>query len=266
MANVYVQLSQRRPVMAEDIERDVQESFPDNVQLRDPKGPLVSVLYAYIAMVPDLRYHRGLAIIAGHLLLQSPEEDAFWTFLAMMDSYLRPYFMPTSAQMSVDTNLFIKTAETWDSQLATRVFAELNVRPAELCGIWFSSVFAGTLPLPHLHRVWDLFIYEGIPFLFRVGLNILSLSRRYFLEGPMNPNIPPTMYLLHPPAEAFPADPEVFIAQTLAVKLKDDDIRKSRVKMEAAVVKQQQQQRAPRIPSSQVPSHPHLQGGKIRVA
>ena len=25
----------------------------------------------------------------------------------------------------------------------------------------FSSVFAGTLPLEHLHRVWDLFLYEG---------------------------------------------------------------------------------------------------------
>ncbi|KAF8510823.1 RabGAP/TBC [Hysterangium stoloniferum] len=264
MANVYTQLSQRRPVMAEDIERDVQQSFPDNVQLRDPKGPLVSVLYAYIAMIPDLRYHRGLAIIAGHLLLQSPEEDAFWTFLAMMDSYLRPYFMPTSAQMSVDTNLFIKAVETSDSQLATRLFVELRIRPAELCGTWFSSVFAGTLPLPHLHRVWDLFIYEGVPFLFRVGLTILSLCRHYFLEGPMKPDTLPAAYLLYPPPEAFPADAEAFIAQTLAVKLKDDDIRKSRVKMEAAV--KQQQQRAPRISTSQVPSHPHLQGGKIRVS
>lgn len=78
----------------------------------------------------------GLAIIAGHLLLQSPEEDAFWTFLAMMDSYLRPYFMPASPQMDIDTNLFVKTVETTDSQLATRVFAQLNVRPKELCGVW----------------------------------------------------------------------------------------------------------------------------------
>jgi len=103
-------------------------------------------------MVPDIRYTRGeivspcthlfahqitgLAIIAGHLLLQSPEEDAFWIFLAMMDSYLRPYFSPISTQMSVDTNLFVKTIEASDSQLVTRVFAELNVRANDLCAVW----------------------------------------------------------------------------------------------------------------------------------
>jgi hypothetical protein len=122
--------------------------------LRDPKGPLVAVLFAYIAMVPDLRYTRGswkpylmielmlililgLAIIAGHLLLQSPEEDAFWTFLAMMDSYLRPYFMPSSPQMHIDTSLFIKTIEASDSPLATKVFAELNVRATDVCTTWY---------------------------------------------------------------------------------------------------------------------------------
>lgn len=125
----------------------------------------------------------GLTIIAGHLLLQSPEEDAFWTFLAMMDSYLRPYFMPTSPLMTVDTSLFVKAVEAMDHHFATRLFAELNVRPLELCGVWyvvslsrwflskkwtrlysirFSSVFAGSLPLPHLHRVWDLFFYDGM--------------------------------------------------------------------------------------------------------
>lgn len=80
--------------------------------------------------------YEGLAIIAGHLLLQSPEEDAFWTFLAMMDSYLRPYFMPASPQMGIDANLFVKAVESMDSLLATQVFAKLNVRANELCGVW----------------------------------------------------------------------------------------------------------------------------------
>ncbi|KAF8587478.1 RabGAP/TBC [Ramaria rubella] len=250
MANVL------RPPMAPEIERDVEQSFPDHPHLRDPKGPLVSVLFAYIAMVPDLRYNRGLPIIAGHLL-QSPEEDAFWTFLAMMDSHLRPLFMPTSPQMGIDTGLFVKAVEATDSQLAMRLFTELKVRPQELCGVWFSSVFAGTLPLEHLHRVWDLFLYEGVPFLFRVALVIL-------LKFPLTSNTSPISYLLRPPPEVFSPDPEQFIAQALAVRLKDDDIRKSRAKMEAAV--KQQQQRVPRASMSQ-PTHPHLQlSGRARVS
>ena len=31
----------------------------------------------------------GLTVIAGHLLLQSPEEDAFWTFVSLMDTHLK---------------------------------------------------------------------------------------------------------------------------------------------------------------------------------
>lgn len=36
--------------------------YPDNPQLSDPKGSLVSVLFAFIAMVPDLKYHRGMCL------------------------------------------------------------------------------------------------------------------------------------------------------------------------------------------------------------
>lgn len=55
----------------------------------------------------------------------------------MMDSYLRPYFMPTSPLMTVDTSLFVKAVEAMDHHFATRLFAELNVRPLELCGVWY---------------------------------------------------------------------------------------------------------------------------------
>lgn len=54
----------------------------------------------------------------------------------MMDSYLRPYFMPAGPQMSIDTRLFVKAVGDTDLELASRVFAELNVRPNELCGVW----------------------------------------------------------------------------------------------------------------------------------
>ncbi|GJJ08912.1 hypothetical protein Clacol_003132 [Clathrus columnatus] len=258
IANVYAQLSKRRPLVADQIVRDVQQLYPDKDRLPDMNESLVSVLFAFIAMVPDLRYHRGLTIVAGHLLMQSPEEDAFWIFLAMMDTYLRPYFMPASHQMNVDAQLFAKAVESMDNHLATRLFNELQVQPLELCGVWFSSVFAGSLPLSHLHRVWDVFFYEGIPFLFRVGLAILSLSRRHLMEAPNGNSA--LQYLLRPVPEDLLADPEQFIAMAFNMKLKDDDIRKSRVRMEASAKLQQRN----RLPSTQTPVHPHLQGGPVK--
>jgi len=76
-------------------------------------------------MVPDLQYSEGLAAVAGTILLQSPEEDAFWTFLALMDKHLRGYFAFNSLQMDVDSVLFTRAVETADSALAKRLFVRI---------------------------------------------------------------------------------------------------------------------------------------------
>lgn len=92
--------------------------------------------------------------------------------------------------------------------------------------------------------------------MFRVGLAILSLARKHLMSSNVNTNVPPLQYLLHPPPDILPSDPDQFIALAYSMKLKDDDIRKSRVKMEASA---KQQQRSKTI-SHHTPVHPHLHG------
>ena len=62
-------------------------------------------------------------MIAGQLLLQSPEEDAFWTFVSLMDSHLRPYFSNNSVQLEVDAQ----------TVLACPFEREQHVVPCGLC-------------------------------------------------------------------------------------------------------------------------------------
>ena len=78
----------------------------------------------------------GLAILAGHLLLFSPDEDAFWTFLSMMDTHLRPYFSPRAVQMDVDAQLFAKVVESSNPALAKKLFTDLDIAPIDLCRMW----------------------------------------------------------------------------------------------------------------------------------
>jgi hypothetical protein len=60
ISNVYSQIGNRpRGPISEQIERDAQRCFSQQPHLRDPKGPLISVVNAYLAMVPDIRYHPG---------------------------------------------------------------------------------------------------------------------------------------------------------------------------------------------------------------
>ena len=138
MEGLFVQLVKKAPShFVPLVERDVERCFGDVQHLRDPKGSLASLILAYTAMVPDIRYRTGLTLIAGHLLLQAPDEDAFWMFVAIMDSHLRGYYQLNSqGQLDIDSNLFKSVVQAADPELAQRLFEDYGVRPIDICGPW----------------------------------------------------------------------------------------------------------------------------------
>lgn len=57
---LYVQLGHREKVPAfAEIQRDAHLCFPTDTKLSQPNGPLVSLLQAYLTMVPDIQYYKG---------------------------------------------------------------------------------------------------------------------------------------------------------------------------------------------------------------
>lgn len=70
------------------------------------------------------------------MLLQSPEEDAFWTFVSMMDLHLRSYFSQKSVQMEADAVVFQKAVEACNPALAQKLFVDLGIQPIEICRPW----------------------------------------------------------------------------------------------------------------------------------
>ena len=59
MEGLYQRLAQREKVPAHaEIERDIQASFTAHPQLQD--GSLAKLLQAYLCMVPDVQYSRGV--------------------------------------------------------------------------------------------------------------------------------------------------------------------------------------------------------------
>ena len=154
MNGLYPQLVRRGAVPATPaILRDSADRFGGQPQGKD--GSIVSVLQAYLTMVPDVQYHIGwfppqvhlirrshslplaLTCIVGQLLAQSPEEDAFWIFISMMDSYLRPYFSLSLAQSDFDATLFARALEVNDAPLAKRIFVDMSIPPSTICRQWY---------------------------------------------------------------------------------------------------------------------------------
>ncbi|KZP21794.1 RabGAP/TBC [Athelia psychrophila] len=240
MPGIYVQLGKRERVQAfQAIERDAQKCYPDQPQLQTSQGTLVALLQSYLTMVPDIHYETaGLAYIAGRLLILAPDEDAFWIFTSLMDLYLRPWFSVNTSQMEVDGSLFSKALEANDPPVSKKLYVDLGISQTAVCRPWLSSLFAESLPVEYLHRIWDIFLYEGVPFLFRIGMAIVHCCRHYMLSS--TSEAAALEVLVHPPAACLPPNPEVFITLANSFKLKDDDVRKQRIKMEAQVKRQTQ--------------------------
>ncbi|KAG8815446.1 hypothetical protein FRC17_000708 [Serendipita sp. 399] len=232
MEGLFSQLVKKAPKqIIPIIEQDVERCFPDHPHLRDPRGSLANLLLAYTAMVPDIRYRT-----AGHLLLQAPDEDAFWIFVAVMDSHLRGYYhVSSTGQFEIDAALFQNLVESVEPELAHLLFNDFRLRPIDICGTWFSCIFAGILPPEHLYRVWDILFYEGPIYLFRVGLALLTLCKRPLMNIASNRAGPEAaMEMLgRPPLSLLPQEPDVFISHTFTVKVRDDDLRKQRTKRES---------------------------------
>jgi hypothetical protein len=80
--------------------------------------------------------------------------------------------------------------------------------------------------------------FPGPIYLFRIALALLTLFKR-FLMNPPAPEVPNVLDLLQkPPVAALLPDPDDLLAHTLHVKVRDEDIRKQRSKLETQLKQQ----------------------------
>ena len=158
VTGVYAQLCSRgRVPSSADIERDIKDCFQDQPHLQGTQCPVLLLLQAYLNMVPDILYTKGkngfnidplawylffcgptgLTLIVGQLLLLAPEEDAFWIFISIMDTHIRPYFSTVTTQMEVDAALFSRALESNDHQVARKILVDLGISPLTICQPWY---------------------------------------------------------------------------------------------------------------------------------
>ncbi|KAH8103494.1 rab-GTPase-TBC domain-containing protein [Cristinia sonorae] len=138
--------------------------------------PLVTILRAYMAHVPDIRYHPGLVSIAGFILLQCShdEEDAFWLFVSLMNTHMRPFFSDNADDFKTHA-AYIESYMLEKHDLLMGAIRETLVNsPLALCRAWFPHMFVDILPIGHLLRVWDYIFCLGVQNLSSIVVEILT--------------------------------------------------------------------------------------------
>ena len=66
----------------------------------------------------------------------APEEDAFWIFVSIMDTHLRPYFSSSTTQLEVDAALFSRALDSIDPAVGKKLFTDLSINPSIICRRW----------------------------------------------------------------------------------------------------------------------------------
>ncbi|KAG0291999.1 hypothetical protein BGZ96_004624 [Linnemannia gamsii] len=225
---LFEQLLKRGPLpIHEVIERDIHRCYPDHVHFRDGMGgtgqqDLHSILKAYAHYNPSVGYCQGMGRLVGMMLMQMPVEDAFWLLVATIEGYMQDYYTPTLRQLRIDAQVFERLLRDQDPALADHL-EKNDVIPLMYMTQWFMTLFTMSLPWASVLRVWDVFYYDGVKALFRVGLAILQLCRDHLLNKcPTSSEL--LGFILHIPLEIL--EPKALLETALQIKLTKNSVQK----------------------------------------
>ncbi|KAF9177945.1 hypothetical protein BGZ51_008240 [Haplosporangium sp. Z 767] len=225
---LFEELQKRGPLpIHEVIERDIHRCYPDHIHFRDGMGgtgqqDLHAVLKAYAHYKPSIGYCQGMGRLVGMMLMQMPVEDAFWLLVATIEGYMQDYYTPTLRQLRIDAQVFEQLLKGQDPLLAEHL-EKNDVIPLMYMTQWFMTLFTMSLPWASVLRVWDVFYYDGVKALFRVGLAILQLCREHLLNKcPTSSEL--LAYILHIPLEIL--GPKALLETALQIKLRRNSVQK----------------------------------------
>ncbi|KAJ3206805.1 GTPase-activating protein [Dinochytrium kinnereticum] len=195
MEATYRALLMRTSVHEKVIQRDLARTFPKHEHFSEA-GPgggqesLFNVIRAYSMYDPEVGYCQGLGFIAGPLILNMPDEEAFGVLVKLMYDYgFRQIFIPSMAGLDLKLYQFDKLLEELLPQIAKHLQAQ-DVKSSMYASQWFMTIFAYRFPLEMVFRIMDIIFVEGIDAMFRFALAlmrrntdvILSLDFEHLLE------------------------------------------------------------------------------------
>ncbi|XP_039191286.1 EVI5-like protein isoform X2 [Crotalus tigris] len=184
--NQYSELLKMSSPCEKLIRRDIARTYPEHEFFKgqDSLGQevLFNVMKAYSLVDREVGYCQGSAFIVGLLLMQMPEEEAFCVFVRLMQEYrLRELFKPTMAELGLCIYQFEYMLQEQLPELNIH-FRSQSFLTSMYASSWFLTLFLTTFPLSVATRVFDIFMYEGLEIIFRVGMALLQFNQTELMQ------------------------------------------------------------------------------------
>lgn len=115
------------------------------------------------------------------MLVVMPEEEAFWTFVQMLEVILPIDYYSNLLGVLIDLKVFKTIFEDRLPKLHQHL-QNFSFDIDILMTRWLISLFVNHLPLDAELAVWDLFMIKGVNVLFRVALTLFKLMQDDILK------------------------------------------------------------------------------------
>ncbi|XP_067876954.1 EVI5-like protein isoform X2 [Heterodontus francisci] len=201
--NQYSELLKMTSPCEKLIRRDIARTYPEHEFFKGQDSLGQEVLFnvmKYLNFLPGLRLHsvalfqayslvdrevgycQGSAFIVGLLLMQMPEEEAFCVFVRLMQEYrLRELFKPSMAELGLCIYQFEYLIQDQLPELNVH-FRSQSFHTSMYASSWFLTIFLTTFSLPLATRIFDIFMYEGLEIVFRIGMAILQFNQAELMQ------------------------------------------------------------------------------------
>ena len=191
------------------------------------QSELFKVLKAYSVYNPTEGYCQAQAPIAAALLMCMPAEEAFWCLVCICENYIPGYYSSGMEAIQLEGDVLFGLLKKV-SPSVHRHLKKQGIEPILYMTEWFLCLFTRTLPWACVLRIWDMFLFEGVKILFRVGLVLLrsTLPKRVRKECPSMfetlealKNVPPGL-----------KDEDFLVEEILRLDITDEDMRRENTK------------------------------------
>lgn len=128
--------------------------------------------------VPE--YHQAFSYVAALLLLNMPEEEAFWTLVCLLEDFL-PVGYHDAFQMNTDLRVLSEVIRERIPQLDAN-FNKHQVDVSVFASGWLQGLFCAHFPFPTAARILDILFAEGnSSILIRTIFAFVRLNKSHFL-------------------------------------------------------------------------------------
>ena len=162
------------------IDVDVPRTFPGSTVFT--REELRNVLVAFAVHNPGIGYCQSLSFIAAILISVVGELPAFYMLDTIVTSLLpKEYYTPGMQDFQTDLKVIELLCEERTPVLYSHTIS-INFQWILVIGGWLLSMYANTLPIPTVFRIYDAFLFEGQKVLFRVAIAIMRQNEAELLQ------------------------------------------------------------------------------------